>query len=500
MAAEARPGSQPATLPSGINQFPAEIFVEIFTLCWHSFTPHFDDIEPPPASFEIELARLTNGPPPDNAKPTIAVFKTEIARLAHAPLLVVSQVCKLWRVIAMGTSSLWCDIQLDAVLWDTPEHVDTATGLLRSTLKRGGTSPLNVELSQMVEHPFPLPVLDVLAAHSERWQKFLCPFSLIDTFHLIKGKLPRLQNLEIGLSPDESESLEIFDPLPNLNTLRFPAPFIADNFEKLPLEYLTAFRCTATTQYETPDALFVMSRLPRATEFRLELYLCSDGEEWLEMDPLPITSNILTFYVQFVEGFVLSHSKVALGSIFANLTLPFLEKLELEVQNYPRFLIFWPHTEFSLALRTVRIRFALAVTGDIRECLSGLHSLERLAISDHQTVDFNGDEVYEHLITDPLLAKLTRRPDSLCLIPRLSSLGCQTFLGFDDRALLTLVVSRLDDSAVSRNAGCFGLELSWLPGHERKIDDAVMAKLGELKISTKRRFRFRISAADGEWV
>ncbi|KAJ7852819.1 hypothetical protein B0H14DRAFT_3865997 [Mycena olivaceomarginata] len=505
-AAEPKPDGS-----AGIKCFPAELLVEIFALCWCSFTPRFDDIEPPTTPFDLEVARLAGSPPADVSPAPVtsqtAQFETEIARLVHAPLLVVAQVCTSWRAIALGTPFLWCDIELDGVLWDTPSHIDKTTTLLQSTLARSGTVLLNVALTNVGEHPFPPPILHMLAAHSQRWRTFVCPCYLVGELSAIQGKLPLLQRLDIDDSYDEPDSLDMLSSLPSLTYLGFPGPFLADNIDKLPLARLKIFKCETTTLYEAPEALTLMSRLPKAAQFQIHLTLWSDIDHWREMDYRPQTSNISSFYIQVLGEFEPSHSEEALGTLFANLTLPFLAHLELEYQNYPSFPLIWPHAEFLALstrsdydshLRSLQI-FEVHITDtQLLECLSGLHSLERLEISDHQSVNNRG--VDELLITDSLLAKLTRTPDSPCFVPRLSHLGCQTLLQFDDAALLALALSRLDADLDGPTAGCFGLELNWLPGRERKLDDAVSASFAALKISTRRRFTFRMSAAQDEWV
>ncbi|KAJ7231417.1 hypothetical protein B0H12DRAFT_210198 [Mycena haematopus] len=514
-----KPTDTVVILPSGINRLPAELLVEIFALCWRSFKPRFADIGTPSSiSKELrEFAFLAGIPLPDvypeNSTP--AGFRTEIARLAHAPLLVVSQVCTKWRAIAMGASFLWCDIELDGALWDAPSHIITALGLLESTLTRGGNSPLNVVLTDG-EHPFPAPVFDMLAAHSQRWQTFSCPNYMIDAFSGIQGKLPRLRSLEIDASDDDWILLENWGAMPSLTSLGLPGEILGDDLHKLPLEQLRQIECTTVDRHETQDAVSLMSLLPSATHFRLLTYL-DEPEAWfgtVMSSPQSVTANISTFYLQLLGDFDTYYSWVVLRWILEGLTLPLLAKFELESDSYPRCPLLWPHeaflalsahSGFDSTLRSLEIYEAHITEVQLLQCLADLRSLERLAISDHEPVDRKeetrvGVGANEVLITDTLLAKLTRTIDSPCLVPRLSSLGCQTLLRFDDCAFLALAVSRLDDSDGCQNGGCFGLELSWLPGHERKIDDAVLTSFRDLKISTKRRFRFRMSAAEDEWV
>ncbi|KAJ6468225.1 hypothetical protein C8R45DRAFT_1218750 [Mycena sanguinolenta] len=488
-----------SNLPSGINRFPGELFVEIFALCWRSFTPRFDDIY---TSSEDEEHQ-------DNS--TTASFNTEIARLAHAPLLLVSQVCMKWRSIAMGTSFLWCDIELDTVLWDSPRHRATALALLESTLIRGGNSPLNVNLTEG-EHPFPAAVFTLLAAHSHRWETFTCPGYFLDAFSDIQGKLPRLRHLQLDAGEEEPGSLDVWGSMPSLDSLVLVWDIFAYDRHILPFQQLRQLECTTRDGYETKLALLLMPLLPTDAKLRLEIQLLykTDGE-WSKMDL--ITSNISTFYLQLADDFDTEYSLEILECILDSVTLPLLTRFELESNNYPHCPLSWPHraflalsarSSFDCTLRALEIYEAHITEAQLLECLSHLPFLERLALADHQRVDPKpgraGEGVNEVLITDALFLKLTRTVESSCLVPRLSSLGCQTMMRFDDRALLALAVSRLADSPDRPNGGCFGLELSWLPGHERKINEAVLTHFRALMISSKRRFTFQIYAAEDEWV
>ncbi|KAF7375355.1 F-box domain-containing protein [Mycena sanguinolenta] len=493
-----KPTETAAILPSGINRFPAELLVEIFALCWRSFTPRFAEIYTTPSG---EVCQ-------DNST---ASYKTEIARLAHAPLLAVSQVCMKWRAIALGTSFLWCDVELDCVLWDRPDHSTTALGLLESTLTRGRSSPLNISLTEGA-YPFPAPVFAMLAMHSHRWQTFTCPSSFIDAFQGIRDKLPRLQKLYLDAGPDEAGSLDMWGSMPNLTSLVLVADVFAYDRHKLPLKQLRELECTTLDRDDTESALSVMSLLPTATEFRLAIQLFGNTDEaWLEMNS--VTADISGFFLQLLEDFACDYSLEVLQCILNSITLPLLTRFELESYNYPRCPLLWPHRAFlalstrsslNSTLQTLEIYDVHITEQQLLECLSDLPSLERLAVSDHQPValipERAGVGASEVLITDSLLSRLTPVADSSCLVPRLSSLGCQTLMRFDDRALLALAVSRLDEFHLSQNSGRFDLELSWLPGHGRRLDDAVFARLDALRTSTNRRLTFRMSAAEDEWI
>ncbi|KAJ6476537.1 hypothetical protein C8R47DRAFT_661109 [Mycena vitilis] len=472
----------PGIFSPGIDQLPIELLVEIFAYCRDSFAPDFYDID----------------------TDTVA-FDTEIARLAQAPLLLVSCVCSKWHTVTLGTPLLWCTIELDAVLWDTPSHSADAMNLLLEALNRGGSLPLDISLTECVVHPLPLVVVHVLAMHSRRWRSFECPISVIDTFSSIKGHLPRLEHLQIDLaSSPSSPALDVLHPLPSLAYLSFPGPFPASDIPKLPLEQLSVLRYTEIAHLEMNQVLYSLSRLREAAEFRMELILWAALPEQLRVEYPHITADVSVFSIEFLDHFEHDHSQLMLGSIFANLTLPLLHVLELEAQEYPRYPIAWPHSDFlsicrrssfDMHLRRLEIYDVVLTEVQLLECLSALPVLERLAISDHQPTagGFDGDQL---LITDALLSKLVRTPDGTSLVPRLFSLGFQTVMRFDDHALLALVVSRL----AARNANGFRLELDWLPGRERAVDEYVLGQFDGLKIATRRKFEFRMSAAESQWA
>ncbi|KAJ7679488.1 hypothetical protein DFH06DRAFT_1465551 [Mycena polygramma] len=466
----------------GIDQLPIELLVEMFAYCRDSFAPDFYDID----------------------TDTVA-FDTEIARLAQSPLLLISRVCSKWHTVALGTPLLWCTIELDAVLWDSPNHSENAMNLLLAALTRGGSLPLNISLTECVVHPLPLLAVQLLAVHSQRWRSFDCPISVIDTFSSVKGQLPRLERLQIDLaSSPSSPALDILHPLPNLAYLSFPGPFPASDIPKLPLEQLSVLRYTEIAHLEMDQVLYSLSRLQKAAEFRMELILWAALPEQLRVECPHITADLSVFSIEFLDHFEHDHSQSMLGSIFANLTLPLLYVLELEAQEYPRNPIAWPHSEFlsicrrssfDMHLRRLEIYDVVLTEVQLLECLSALPVLERLAISDHQPTagGFGGDQL---LITDALLAKLVRIAHGPSLVPRLFSLGFQTVMNFDDHALLSLVVSRL----AAPDVNGFRLELDWLPGRERAIDEHVLGQFHGLKIATGRRFEFRMSAAESQWA
>ncbi|KAK7055723.1 F-box domain-containing protein [Favolaschia claudopus] len=484
---------------TAVSRLPAELLVEIFGLCWKGFEPHFGDIKSPTGREDSEESQPSL---------TTATFETEITRVAHAPLLIVSRVCTAWRAVAVGTPSLWCEIELDTVLFDTSRHIQTATQLLALQLARSGDSLITVDLTELgSDDPFPESVLDILMNNMARCRSLACSMPSFNALCPNPEQLRRLHSLWIHTAVGDEESLEPLALLPHLSCLTTPGRRLVDNLECLPIGNLERSHSRPTLAQEMPKVLAFARNLPRGALFHLELWLFGDPQLWTVLAFQPTIAAIGILYIKFSHEFELLEAQIALGTIITHLTLPNLQRFEVESQNYPRLPVIWPHPEFLALsarsdfhahLRELEIYEVQLTETQLLECLSELHALERLAISDHQLVDDGG--VDQLLITDGLFSKLSYAPGSLCLVPRLSSLGFQTLLRFDDNALLALAVSRLQECDELKNGGVFGIELSWLPGSERKIDEVVLQKIHDLKISTRRRFTFDLAEAESMWV
>ncbi|KAJ7111228.1 hypothetical protein C8R44DRAFT_985442 [Mycena epipterygia] len=473
-----------AIIPSPIRRLPTEVLVDIFGLCWGAFTPTFEDVT---SGREASLA-------------------TEIERLAHAPLLELSQVCAQWHAIALGTPSLWCDIQLDSLLWTSSSPISKVVALLKTALERGGESSLTLKMTDNDDSHPPSSALELLASHSERWK--VADFDVFSSplndamWSTIKEKLPRLEVLGVQILSDESITLDIFEVVPRLKSLTFSgAPRSISN---LPLGQLSVLKCVDLLSEDLPTIISFLPRLLPAAEFLLQFSLPDSSDvhshsEVLTLSIPHVVSNIATLSAEILDDFHGPHSSQVLGIIFSALTLPLLQSLELESQEYPRFPLSWPHahflslcarSSFDLHLQSLEIYDVHITAEELLECLTSLPSLQRLAISDHQLMPDGG--VDELLITDKLFAQLTRTPDSPYLVPRLCSISFQSLLKFDDNAYLAFVLSRVDDG--SR----FETRICWLPGHHRELDPTVVGRLEEL--CTECDFAFEFSAAENEWV
>ncbi|KAJ7111780.1 hypothetical protein C8R44DRAFT_985275 [Mycena epipterygia] len=435
-------------LPSPILRIPSELLVEIFSLCWFSFTPAFDVVIRTKASFEVEIQRL-----------------------AHLLLLTLSQVCSRWHAIAMGTPSLWATIELDNVLWDVPVHAEKVVRLLRCSLDRGSNCLIDLSIANQVNKPAFQPVIDLLASNSERWRslELHASVSFIEAFSGIRGRLPRLASLNIDIFDQESDVVDLFSVAPNL--------------ERVTFRQLDFFSWCSVLMDDAPTLATVLLLLTHGAEFEFALdILADDASQIPTLNIPPITSQLSTLSIIFTEDFHRPHAHQVLGEIFDRLTLPTLEGLSLQSELYPNPDLSWPHTQFldfstrcSLNdhLQYLSLYHVIIPEVELLACLSALPSLERLEISDHQAVPTSGEDNH-HLITDSLLTALTRIPDSPCLVPALHSLGVQSLLAFNESLYLVFLLSRLDPD------WCFESSIFWIPGHHRELDANVVVLMDEL--------------------
>ncbi|KAJ7698252.1 hypothetical protein B0H17DRAFT_1196843 [Mycena rosella] len=134
----------------------------------------------------------------------------------------------------MGTPSLWSYIQVDTVFWESSASTRAkAMKSLQAALDRGRNFSLDVEIESDFSVAFHSPALELLAAHSERWRNLVvdCPSDMFNGLAAVKGKLPRLEYLEIELRDDQTRDLSLLDIAPSLKYLVFTgAPRLITNF------------------------------------------------------------------------------------------------------------------------------------------------------------------------------------------------------------------------------------------------------------------------------
>ncbi|KAJ7474013.1 hypothetical protein FB451DRAFT_1247628 [Mycena latifolia] len=464
------------SLLSPIRRLPSEILVKIFTL----FCP--DPLPTPLRS----IASILSAPGQD-----------PMAQFAQESLLTLSQVCARWHSICMGTPTFWTNIQLDSVLWSTPAQTSKMMTLLTNALERGGRSPLSLTVKSFPDACYG-PALELLAAHSERWQTacFMCAASDMQQLSSVRGNLPRLKTLALWVTGTSLE-IEMFEDAPRLTVVQVAGIFeTIEVFTTLPLHQLQIFGCaefvglTELLGFGVSPAMSLMPRLSKTADFHFQLLSTSHAPPFNESTSMPhITAEIAGLSLDVLTRFLPTDVGPMLAKIVESLTLPGLKELRFQGMEYPY--LPWPHTQFlALAARSsfdthlqdLDLYHSVITETELIECLAALPSLERLAISDHQSVEDGGAD--QLLITDTLLTHLTPSLHSARPVPHLHSLRFQTLLQFDDTVLLNFLLLRLHDGRP------FHSDIRCLPGHRRDLDPSVAAGIDELRSRKKLMFSF----------
>ncbi|KAJ7804863.1 hypothetical protein B0H14DRAFT_2260294, partial [Mycena olivaceomarginata] len=139
----------------------------------------------------------------------------------HSPLL-LCQICRHWRAIAIATPELWRAIQISV----SRESGKAAAQLelLKTWLLRSGSCPLSINLSFQT---YDEEILRTAVLHSERWEYAdLLLFSR--HLSLIQVAMPLLRHLTLGLNLNliPSEPITLFDRAPRLKQVVLTMGFL----------------------------------------------------------------------------------------------------------------------------------------------------------------------------------------------------------------------------------------------------------------------------------
>ncbi|KAJ7603075.1 hypothetical protein FB45DRAFT_1072150 [Roridomyces roridus] len=397
---------------------------------------------------------------------------TQYRYICFVPLLALSQVCASWRVIILGTPTLWRSISLS---WQS-DNASCTTKWLTAFLNRGAQCALHLKIFNVCP-----AVFELLMPHSDRWRTAKFSFSEPTELGLLsaaKGRLSSLQRLEIGCAegPD-TLPLDVSKDAPNLrNLVIHRGLLLLFAASSPPLEQLQVFKCSdLITGEEVGAALDIMSHLSPASAFSINLKFGNWQGNSISRFDLPQTSssiNKLSIQVA-IAAYTGGDCILGLSDILASLTLPHLNELLLDRASESNCVhIPWPHAGFM----------GLATRSLFHHTLQSLH-LIMVAITETELLEHVGVDM--HLITDTLLAKFTLPvdPDSAAaaplLVPHLRTLECSSLLKFDDSVLLDFLHSR---RPVSEAHEPFKLDMTWPEGRYRDFHPVVFARLRELRI------------------
>ncbi|KAJ7611969.1 hypothetical protein DFH06DRAFT_1243798 [Mycena polygramma] len=417
------------SVSSPIRRLPAEILAEIFAFC-----------SPKPGSFYHPEKSI----PSDGAE-----------RLAQTHLLRLSQVCISWYRTVMGTPQLWATVH--AVFGPNGVGSKRAVSLSRS-LALSAACPLDIHCVASPAHN--VLGLQMLVPHSARWRS-LDLYLNQDTPEClanVKGNLPILQNLAVGLY--NAHIGDTFETAPRLTDVTLSLE--GEKPPQLPWRQLhsVTFYYSSLETCDISDVLAIMRHCSSEcvfTVYNLGLYLPSP-------DLLPCTVELQTLNL-FLENSGEDDQQQIFGEILAKLTL-LLRQLAIsysgtEPLSWPtdHFLAFVSRSLFCQTLANLYLHNVAITEDELVGCLSEMQALSKLYIEDL----VSWDEFEDHtVITDSLLLRLVWVADPSCLVPSLTTFGFTSLFTFDDHTFLDFVTSRLISGR--SHDGPFTIETLATPG------------------------------------
>ena len=336
-----------------INRLPDELLIEIFRLC-------FVDVELflPPAARDV-------------------------------PLLLCN-VCRRWRQVAVTVSVLWSTIKL------SKRH---SARFVSTWLSRAGTLPIGVSFilepprfrSRKSHRHF-----DVVVPLSRRWQYLELRILQGASFHLLRNlssdALPSLEVLNISLNISDEGNTRIYLRSPFGNVFQ-SAPRLhsvdvwgvhSDPFH-MALPWSQLIRFASDGYLSASSCRRLLDHLPKLQSGHFEIWLRS------EISPIPLKRLSLPD-LKTLDLSVASN----IGDLFASLALPALQFLWIDCVRPED----WTHTNFmtfiapfSFNLHTLQLFSPPMSETDIILCLLKMPSLVVLVLQDHRGFGFIGDRL-----------------------------------------------------------------------------------------------------------
>jgi hypothetical protein len=301
--------------------------------------------------------------------------------------LVLGKVCGAWREICWSIQSLWEVVDLLVV----PARLDVQNELLEEWIPRAGSRNLHIYLNEEEPHRGwkeapPHKIMHTIASFSRKWETadiFLPEDNYADLIP-IKGNLPVLKSLSIR--PPKQECIEIdlrlFENCPLLRSLDLGHYYLENVF--LPWKQLTRLYADGLL---IEECFHVFRECQNLITCHLDKII-SDVEDIVTLH-VPITHR-------GIESFDVTSSEVQdIASVFGNVTLPGLRKLQITCSDWtadttpPLLTSFFSRSSCNLQNLIVNRIFRLET--DLIRILDALPSLIHLNVEERDTrfsVDF----------------------------------------------------------------------------------------------------------------
>ncbi|KAJ7761239.1 hypothetical protein DFH07DRAFT_883760 [Mycena maculata] len=219
-------------------------------------------------------------------------------------LIVISQICRKWREIALSTPGLWTTIKLDLTGIGTSEN---RLRFLDTCLNRSRDCPLILALnhdpsSGYIPDPSDPSVQEFIYAigrHTRRWE-FLQLFLPLSDFLLVAGEMPLLEKLVLCISdmdkdfpslPQPTPPTDMFTRAPNLEEVMIIHGFVPNKFT-LPWGQLTSIYITDLRGPH--DIIEVLREAVNLTTFMAEFDSASDDDTMQNVVNIPPLIHLLS--------------------------------------------------------------------------------------------------------------------------------------------------------------------------------------------------------------
>jgi hypothetical protein len=179
--------------------------------------------------------------------------------------LLVDQICRRWREVALGTPALWSDITVvhRERKHDAGLQAEREAEMAQEWLQRAGGRPISLELySSLYSSPvhFIETILPTISPTSNGWQHLRAGLSLhkANRLSLLKGALASLQSLKLDVSTSPNEPIcDVFETAPRLYRVELLS---GAQWFTLPWEQLTDL--STKTVNSLDDCLTILSDCP----------------------------------------------------------------------------------------------------------------------------------------------------------------------------------------------------------------------------------------------
>ncbi|KAF7981074.1 hypothetical protein HWV62_35558 [Athelia sp. TMB] len=233
-----------------------------------------------------------------------------------------TQICRHWRDVAIGTSTLWNCIKVPHSIGRTVSDAE----MVALWLQRSGGQPLTILLGceslDWGQSEWDTPTFDTVIGQAHRWKEFKLHVndSIVSFLKKIPEDLPMLETLYITGHCDEATSFAKFR---NASALRFVTldGWPSSPMSIFPWAQMTKCSLLGSGEYTCQDGYYVLSQAGNLQAYKMELDASSAA---LGVHPPPgiRLEHLMSLDIDVIEGGNMRH-------LLDLLTLPALTNLRV---------------------------------------------------------------------------------------------------------------------------------------------------------------------------